>query len=673
MPFEWNNTIVVTKDELVPGWFTDDTLAKTIQRYANKPVGIKRVQLGGNGRQMLISYDSLPENIKTVLGDPRKVNHILERYYKVDGAAVTYYTQEFQFDDGSYLDLKYQERYIVNASMVKALFELKEARENERRTKGGSLTGIMKTLCADAISFQKTLQVKHQTQHSLPACEKKFKQALKDFQTDGYKSLISGKHKNNNSRKVFDHTLELLNNLFADSRMKPTATEVYEQYSGFLNGYVDVVRNDTGELYNPKEFKRLSIKTVTDYMAQWVNKIGTHAARSGDRQKYMQKFKTPHGLDKPTFAGSILSIDDRQPPFIYNQNKDRVWFYNGIDLHSEAFTCWVPGRTKEGLILEFYRQLVRNYAEWNINLPAELEAEMSLNSSFVNTFLREGAMFQYVRIEANNARGKRIEAYYRPLRYKLEKKRIGWLARPHALSESNQSGPDKVQIVPYDDIIEGCLQDIETWNNMPHTLYPELTRWDVFLQNQNPDLKPTNYLAILPYLGYKTPTSCNTGIIQLQSKKFLLGDNGSVSTGEKLISFMKQVEGKDIDVYWLNDNDGGILKALVFIGTQYICEAVAQPTYNRARIEQTPQDHANRELMSKYVATIEAFGRNQKRTLEQVTIINNQPAARKAFVMRGLRQTHEDYVPAGALPPIPEDDNDLLPEPSYARSLKDRY
>ena len=116
---------------------------------------------------------------------------------------------------------------------------------------------------------------------------------------------------------------------------------------------------------------------------------------------------------------------------------------------SEAITVWVYGTTKEGIIDDFYRQLVRNYTEWGFNLPLELEGEMSLNSRYKDTILSPGNMFKFVRIEANNARGKRIEAYYRPLRYGLEKKREGWIARPFALSEPNQSGPSEVPIIPW--------------------------------------------------------------------------------------------------------------------------------------------------------------------------------------------------------------------------------
>ena len=167
----------------------------------------------------------------------------------------------------------------------------------------------------------------------------------------------------------------------------------------------------------------------------------------------MQAFKPHHSTDKPQFAGSLISIDDRQPPFKTHDGK-RVWFYMAIDLASEAFTCWVHGKTKEGIIKEFYRQLVRNYAEWGANLPDGLECESSLNKSFETTFLSEGAMFQNVRIEPNNARGKKIERYFRELRYSYEKQREGWIARPFALSESNQTGSHEVPTLSYQQIID---------------------------------------------------------------------------------------------------------------------------------------------------------------------------------------------------------------------------
>lgn len=674
MPHWFKDMLVVTYEELVPTYFSYNTLKTALGRAAIRGYGMKRVMHGGNGRQLLVDFDTLPNNVKAAIGDPRKSGHPLEHFYKTDVDAIEFYTN-YTFDDNSYIKDDAQERYITNASVLRATILLKAAREQERLNKNGSLMGIMKTLAEDATSFNKILKAKYEIEHSLPENHRRFSDVLRKFINEGYPGLIHGNHKNDNASIANERLISLLNNMFADKVMKPTATEVFRQYDGFLSGYVEIINNDTAEIYDPKEFRKISKSFVLQYLNEWEHKAATHSVRSGDRQKEMSKFKTPHSLEHPKFAGSIISIDDRQPPFEYAKGF-RMWFYNAIDLGSEAFTTWVYGKTKEGIILDFYRQMIRNYHEWGLNIPAELECESSLNSSFKNTFLKEGNLFQHVRIEANNARGKRIEAYYRPLRYGLEKKREGWLARPFAMSESNQSGGAQIPMIPYNELAEGCLLDIQTWNNMPHSIHKDKTRWEVFLENQNPNLKPTNYKAFLKDLGYKTETSCNVGIIKFNNREWLLGDNGEIYLGEKLINLMKEIEGRGVEVYWLDDNNGEVIKALVYQGDQLICEALPKPKYNRAKIEQTDKDVAAREIMSSYVATIEGFRKSQKKTLDSVTIIDNIPVTlNNKFQIKSLQPDAVKNDNTGEIMPEPnEEEWDLNNiKTSVNTPLKDRF
>ena len=681
MPHLWNNQLVVRKEELIPNWWkTYNALKQELYRYKDRPYGIKRAQLGGNGRELLIDFNSLPKEIQEELGDPRIIKHPLEPYYKVDSKAVEYYTHQFVYPDGSCLTHEAQQRYIINASVLQAVLELEKARIIIRLNLGGTLKGIKMTLCTDVQSFQEVLRVKHKTQHSLPSHPRHFKNTLNEFIKSGYGSLIKdakGKSKQN-ARKVDKESIKLLNDLFATQSYKPTATEVARQYNAFLKGEIEVVNNHTGELYASKGLNPLSISTIKLYLNQWESKIGTYSRRSGDRQQLMQTFKPYHSLLRPKFSGSLLSIDDRQPPFAYESGK-RVWFYNGIDLASEAFTCWVYGKSKEGIILEFYRQLIRNYAQWGINLPDGLECESSLNSSYSESFLREGIMFDNVRIEANNARGKRIEAFYRPLRYQYEKKREGWLARPFAKDASNQAGSHPIKQVPYEDIVQGCLFDIEKWNNSEHSKVKGVSRWEYFLSNQHPNLKPTNYKAILPHLGYKTESSCRAGIIKLQYREFLLGDQGEIATGDSLIKLMKQVEGKTLDIYWLDNNEGGVLKALVYLKNElrYICEACPKPTYSRAVIEQNEDDKKGRKLMTRYVATIENFRKRQVRSLEPVTVLDHRSTSKSdSFKIDGLKRSK--IRPHQNVEILPEADQvdilDTIPEyTNFKKDLKDRF
>lgn len=638
--FTQNNILVVTFDELVPKFYSsNDSLKNVLSRCEKRGFGLRRIQRGHNGGKSLIEFDSLPSIIKDEFIDPRKAQHILERFFNVDADAVHFY-QDYRFWDGSSIDDEKQSLYVANASVINAVLKLREARIAEIISKRGKVKRIWETLCTDYQSFQIVLSKKYDLICDLPDNYRRFQEKCERYREVGYEYLISGKHLNTNRQKVSDDTIKIFESLFSRQSYKPTYTEVADAYEAFLNGYIELINNETGELYDPKQFPKLSTATVYNYLSDWKSAIGTNALRSGDRQVLMQRFKPYHSLNRPEFSGAIISIDDRQPPFEYGKSQ-RPWFYLGIDLASECFTTWVYGKTKESMIVDFYRQMVRNYSEWGLSLPAELECESSLNATYRNTLLQEGNMFQYVRIEANNARGKRIERYFRDLRYGDEKKAKGWLARPFAKMESNQIGNEKIESYPtFEALINERLREIQDWNNQPHSQYPEMTRWEYFIERQHPQLKPINWRGILPFIGYKTNTSCKLGQIRLSGSEFLIGGNGSILTGESLINIMKFIEGEDIEVYWMNDNDGNVLKAIAYQGSKFVCELIEKPRYAKARIEQTDQDIKNRELMSSYVMTVEGYANSRKKSIDPITVIDNRKKTlNNSFKIRELGET----------------------------------
>lgn len=668
MPYQYsNNVIAVELEELVPNfWNTLGSLQKEIQRYKDKPFGIKRLQIGGNGRKLLLDFDSLKPHVQEAIGDPRRVDNPLETFFEFDADAVRYYSRFKR--SGNKLEADEQERYIINASVMKAAIKLEQARTQERIKLKGSLRGITATVVKDVENFNNTLKVKHEVSHNLPASEKQFKKLLNACKEDLYYPLIKDPNggKTNNARKVDDKTEMIFNGLFKNQLHKPTPTEVARNYDAFLNGYAEVYNEDTGELYEPKEFKSLSNATIVSYINKWENKLATHKARSGDRQVYMGNFKPHHQMDLPTLAGSIISIDDRQPPFVYNTKGDRAWFYLGVDIASRAITTIVYGKTKEGIIVDFYRQMVRNYTEWGFCLPFELECESSLNSSFKDTLLRPGVMFQEVKIEANNARGKYIERVNGKLRYEMEKGAAGWLARPTAKSEANQLSGAKKQVIPYDILINERMLELEQYNNMAHPDNDKISKWNYFEQNQDPNLKPTNWEAILPIIGHKTPTSCNVGYVRLQGQKRAIAEDGKILTGEALIQKMRIIEGKEFDVYWLDGNEGQVLKALVYLNNRVVCEVMEMPRYNRAKNERTDTSHDEAlKLQSAYVASVDAFEKRQRNRIDKIQIIDNTPkTVNSNFKIPNLKRYEAREEPVEVFADDPDDDLPYQPKQS---------
>jgi hypothetical protein len=642
---------------------------------------IVRLRTGCLNTPMLVWFDTLPvrwqELLVNVFGEAQKARRQLtiEKNFVRDMGAFNFYSF-YKFDDETSLSREKIDEYTLNASVLNAIGKTFDQRRRMRKELRGQVVDVWKTVADDSI------RLKEITGHTLPENERRLREKFNEYKNNGYKVLIHKGHRQANALVFDDDYVELVNNMFSGLEHKPTYAETARIYEGFINGYVEVINETTGEIYNPKDFRSVSVQTVYNHLSKWENKIGNYLSRSGNRQRWMHLFKPYHNLNKLEKAGAIVSIDDRQPPFHYDNKGNRVWFYCGVDVGSEAFTSWVYGTSKEGIIAEFYRQMVRNYAMWGLRLPYELECESALNSSYKDTLLQEGNMFERVRIEANNARGKVIERYWRQLRYGKEKQDSGWVARPFALSESNQSRTDakKKIIVPYDEIISRSLGHLQEWNNMEHSKIKGMSRWDVFLSTQHPGLMPINYHGILPYIGFTEKSSVRAGMINFRREKFLLGMDGVICTGDKLINLMKQVEGRDITIKYIDNNYGGVLKSYIYIDDRFVCEAVPQPGYRRAKIDQDEHDLINRELMSKYVMTIESFANRHKKGLDKLTIIDNRPVTtgNSFTIFDPNGSVPKEYVPnpeSGKVLTSTESEPDpvVIPQTSFVKQLLNNF
>lgn len=624
-----NKLVVASYNELVPRFYkTEQSLRSVVSRDMRRGYGIRKVRSGkGCGSFALLEFDSLPAKIRKQLDDPRRDMHPVENFYKHNVEAERFYAR-YMLSDGRKINALLQHQYTATASAIEAIWALKAERELLFARCGKRPKNLWKNLCDDAAGFRPIQEKKFGVGHRLPNNYRRFQEAVSGYmecenKEDAYKRLISGKHISSSvygARKVDKRTLDLFESIFTSLGYKPNYTDVFIIYSDFVAGRKEIVSNATGEVLDPKVFPEVSEATIRAYLSRWESKMATLHLRTGDRQVLMSETKPYHSMNLPVYAGSLLSVDDRQPPFEYAAGR-RVWFYLGYDVGAQCYTTIVWGKDKQGIILEFYRQMVRNYAQWGVPLPAELEAESSLNASFRETFLQEGNMFRFVRIEANNARGKYIERKNRDARYGEERKSDGWVARPWAREESNRAGVQKVPMLTFEEIVEQTLKRYERYNNEPHPAHPEMTRWEFFMTRQHPDLREINWLGIVPYLGYCTKSSCRTGIVRLNNQECLLGIDGKVAVGDELIGLMKLVDGEELNIKWLDGNDGKVLKAYAYVGDQYVCELVRKPIYSRARIEQTETDMKARELMSKYVATIEGFGNSRKKEIQKITLL----------------------------------------------------
>ena len=135
-----------------------------------------------------------------------------------------------------------------------------------------------------------------------------------------YASLVKGVFGNQHASVKTFAQMQLLESMFMSQKHKPTPTEVADQYSAFLSGYVEIINQETGEVYDPKEYGKLSLRTITSYLDTWHSKIVTFSKRAGDRQRFISDFIPGGSMLKPEYAGSIISVDDRNPPILGSKN-----------------------------------------------------------------------------------------------------------------------------------------------------------------------------------------------------------------------------------------------------------------------------------------------------------------------------------------------------------------
>lgn len=670
MPQYIKGILTVTQDEIVP-----DFMEYASFRYeAHEKKAIKIVVRGARGRQARYAYDSLPKDVREAFEmrhpNPKKVASVsyLETLMEPDDDVLAVLSG-YEVGDGRYLPTEAVLEYYLNARVLNAVMKATTNTTMMRRAMNGKNRGTAKDV------MQQAIELKGKLGHSLPDNIDAFRRVLKGYQENGAEGLISGKWGNHNRRLTDNKTEAFLNSLFASmgssKTVKLSPTTVAKRYRLFVEGKADVVNRGTGEVYNAADYANIKKPTIVFYLSKWRNAVVTEKVRSGDTTDYKNKYVPYAKLGRVKYSGAMLSIDDRQPPFKCSDiGGKRVWYYMGLDLSSEAYTTWVYGKydDKNGdFLMDFYRQMVRNCMAYGVGIPYELECESSLNRQLEKGLLQEGLLFQKVNIYPNSPNSKAIERYFREMRYGLEKEMEGFVARPFARWETNQKAGKEV-LLPYNQIIDTTLNNIEVWNNMSHSKYKDKTRWDIYMDNQYGGLMATpNWRMVLPHMGHKTFTSVRRGEVKLQMSEYLLGDDNGISLGSSLIQKLDACGANEHVAYWLDDNDGEVMAAALYTKKgDYLCRLHKKPEGHRSSLDRTSESEKNRHILAAYRKTVDEYVEtNSGLLIKELEVMNMKPDAptpKHRFQIKrgGYVPGIESHGSGDILPPIEEENSNSL-------------
>lgn len=594
----------------------------------------------GQGGYALVEIATMPlrfrERIKRKYGDLEAeiLKNWFGTHFHVDAKAREFYTK-FRFENGESLPPERIQEYTVNASVIEAVLAVMADRVLMRKAmKGGPVN--WGEMCG-AISYYQS-----EFGHTLPLSANRFKKRVHDFKAHGYESLISGKFLNQNRRKV-TYGLERLLLAIDAQPEQPFNTTVWEQYTQFLQGDLELFDPETGEVLNPADFTDkdgnpivLSPTTVAAYLNKPANKA-LRAKLHMSQWDFNNSYRPYHLRHAGEYSLSKVSLDDRDLP---RPMKDgvRVKAYYAYDVVSGAVVGYAYNRLKTAeLFLDCMRNMFQTLDRGGMYIPAELEVEHHLVSDFADGLMQAGVVFPLIRwCNPGNSREKRAEHFNRQKKYGVEKLTQAGIGRWWARLEVNRPKEEKVydeknntwkvKAYTFDELVADDIRAIGEYNNQLHPnqkRYPGMTRWDVLCRTQNPDLRPWDKAVLYRYIGEHTETT-------IRQNAYLTVNYEQYRLSSPEVIGRLAARNYKVDAYWLADADGKVDEVYIYQNGRLVdtCKRVVR--YNEATAEQTEADKAAYTEQAKYVAKFDKMMKDGK--IRRVGILDKGTAKAAAGI-----------------------------------------
>lgn len=153
----------------------------------------------GLAHPALIDWNSLPMRFKEAwinkYGDPNELKKAQMQELRCDADAMAFFAS-YQLDDGTYLKSAHQSEYTLNATVLNRLVEMagdqKEVRSRCNMSSRINWEGI----------YNECEALRLQYGHTLPKNVARLRDKIRQYKSEGYECLISGKLCNNSAIKI---------------------------------------------------------------------------------------------------------------------------------------------------------------------------------------------------------------------------------------------------------------------------------------------------------------------------------------------------------------------------------------------------------------------------------------------------------------------------------------
>lgn len=405
----YQNQVCISYRELIePGILSIPNFKQYV--YRNK---IEVLQKGGNGREALIAYDTMPEELKAkireVYGDDikdRALQSPLLKYYEQDVNAIDFFAT-YKLPNGKFLPEGKQREYSANAAALNAVIKLMEANRTMRKSMGGkaAIGTIYKDFILPSLQAFRT-----QWAHKLPKSERQLRDVIKRYQDEGYQALISGKLANENAAKI------------VETEQHALLRRLLSHANNFDYAQVMMMYNEVAAVQN---WRKVTRKTVENFANK--NKLFTEGGRRGE-VSFDNKIAMQVKRRQATYPMLMWSVDGWDAELLYqktetNKNGHSVTTYHhrpNVVIVLDPYTKYPVGyaigtHETPDLIKTAIRNAMNHTAELFgcRHRPRQIQSDRFGGTELKNFY--EAAAGIYIPARARNAKAKPVEPYFKDL------------------------------------------------------------------------------------------------------------------------------------------------------------------------------------------------------------------------------------------------------------------
>ena len=640
------SNILVSLDE-----WTAAGLSYNIYENDKKRGYLRTANCGGNGRTVEIVWDSIAkdERRRAIIGrfgDPAELCRAseLERHVRDDAEARDFY-MNYVLPDGDKLGLRdcaTATRYYNNAIILAAAGRMFASIASCRRARGGAAAKGKIWDTVSAAVHADNVHLKYA--HDLPVNPRRLAAKWAEFAQKGYGSLVHRAFGNRSARIVDDRLERLILSIYCMTT-KPYSDWVQEDYMLFIDGKLDVVDVQTGEVFaradfydeKKKKYKKISKSTCWRYINSPKNRAIVDSVRNGD---VFHTAMAPHyHRVRPRYSFSLISMDDVDlPQLLHKGTRDskgraceHVKAYYAYDVASGALIGAAYSLNKNAeLFIGCVREMFRFIDGGSFGVPLEVQVEHHIAGDFSATLLEAGRLFPFVQWCApGNSQEKYAETFNRVKKYGAAKRLLENTGRHYARLEANRTGGERIwdedaqgYVIKQvrrscEEIVATDREVIEMYNNALHDnqdKYPGMSRLDVLRANVNPEVKPIDRAILARYAGRETKTSIDRNMYcSVQYQKYILS---SPEVLQKLAA-----NNYNVSAYWMPGDE--IDRVYLYQNDRFIDAATKIRKFQSATSERTEDDRIAETEQARYIAQFERMVKEGRSALAKAELLKH--------------------------------------------------